>query len=132
MKRLILFAILLAGCGEQSTSYFKIAGGGLQFNLGSAQATMIVVAQQVSPPPDGSTLEAQFDIPGTNTRQSLSEPITNDRLQYKFQTKPLTGLVKDAQYHVSILVHDKDGKVIDQKDTVFTSDEDQSTLPTKP
>ena len=132
MRRLIFISLLLASCGEQPASYFKIAGGGLQFNLGTAQATMIVVAQQVSPPPMGSTLEAQFDIPGSNTRQSLSTPISNDRLQYRFETKPLSGITKGANYNVSILLHDKDGKIIDRKNTVFTSDEDQSALPTKP
>ena len=131
MKRLIFCALLLTACGEQKTDTFKIAGGGLQFNLGTSQATMIVIAQQIASPPNGATLEAQFDLPGTNTRQSLSQPITHDRLQYRFESQALTGLVKGANYNVSILLHDKNGTVIERKDTVFTSSEDQSDLPIK-
>ena len=132
MKRLVVTVLILAGCGQQPTSYLKIAGGGLQFNLATAEATMIVVAQQTSAMPANSTLEAQFDIPGTNTRQSVNVPVTNDRLQYKLESKPLTGITKGGRYNVSILLHDKDGKVLDRKDTVYVSDQDQSTLPSKP
>ena len=132
MKRLLIVSLLLAGCGETSPSYIKIAGGGLQFNLATSQATMIVVAQQTSPLPPDSTIEALFDLPGTNTRQSVSLPTTQGRLQYMLQSKPLTGITLGGRYNVSLVLHDKDGKVLDSKETTYVSDQDQSTLPNKP
>lgn len=132
MKRLIIAALLLTGCGETTPSYLKIAGGGLQFNLATSQATMIVVAQQTSPLPPDSTIEALFDLPGTNTRQSVSEPTTQGRLQYMLQSKALTGITLGGRYNVSIVLHDKDGKVLDHKEMTYVSDQDQATLPNKP
>ena len=132
MKHLIIVSLLLTGCGETSPNYIKIAGGGLQFNLATAQATMIVVAQQTSPLPPNSTIEALFDLPGTNTRQSISMPTTQGRLQYMLQSKALTGITLGGRYNVSVVLHDKDGKVLDYKETTYVSDQDQATLPNKP
>jgi hypothetical protein len=132
MKRLIIACLLLSGCGETAPNYFKIAGGGLQFNLATSQASMIVVAQQTSPMPPNSTLEALFDLPGTNTRQSVSVPTSQGRLQYMLQSKALTGITLGGRYSVSVLLHDKDGKVLDQKETTYVSDQDQALLPNKP
>ena len=132
MKRLIIACLLISGCGETAPSYFKIAGGGLQFNLATSQASMIVVAQQTSPMPPNSTLEALFDLPGTNTRQSVSMPTSQGRLQYMLQSKALTGITLGGRYNVSVLLHDKNGKVLDQKETTYVSDQDQALLPNKP
>ena len=51
---------------------------------------------------------------------------------YKLQSDPLTHITKGGQYTVTIRLLDKAGKELDKKDRVFISDEDQSTLPSKP
>ena len=133
MKRFVFLALLLTGCFEQGPiQYLKIAGGGIQFNYRVSEASMVVVAQQTHPFPDGSHVEALFDVPGTNTRQSVSSPAVDGKLTYLLQSQKLAGITKGGKYNVTIRLIDKGGTELDHKDTVFTSDEDQSTLPDKP
>jgi hypothetical protein len=133
MKYLLAFVLLLAGCGDNGpTQYLKISGGGIQFNYRYSQASMVVVAQTTHPLPDGSRIEAQFDLPGTNTRESVFSQPFEGKLSYLLHSQNMTGFTKGGKYNVSVLLLDKDGKELDRKETVFTSDEDQSTLPDKP
>ena len=133
MKYILILAFLLAGCGDQGpTQYIKIAGGGIQFNYRYSEASMIVIAQQKYPLPEGSTVEALFDIPGTATRQSVTLPAMEGKLTYKLQSDPLTHITKGGKYNVTIRLLDKMGKEMDKQDQIFISDEDQSTLPSKP
>ncbi|MDE2383673.1 MAG: hypothetical protein KGO53_03555 [Alphaproteobacteria bacterium] len=126
-------ALLLAGCGDDSPpSYLKIAGGGIQFNYRVSEASMVVIAQQTYPLPAGSSVEALFDVPGTTTRQSVTLPSMEGKLTYRLQSDKLFNITKGGQYKVTIRLVDAGGKELDHKDTVFISDEDQSTLPTKP
>ena len=129
----MLLALMLAGCGESGPiQYLKIAGGGIQFNYRYSQASMVVVAQQTHPLPESSHIEALFDVPGTNTRETVSSPTIDGKLSYLLQSPKLTGFTKGGKYNVTIRLIDKTGKELDRKDTIFTSDEDQSTLPDKP
>lgn len=130
----ICAALLLGACGEDSgpKDYLKIAGGGITFNYRYSQAGMVVIAQQKYPLPEGSTVEAQFDLPGQNVRQTVSLPALAGKLTYKLQSDPLTGLKKGGQYNVTIRLIDKDGKQLDRDDRIFVSDEDQANLPDKP
>jgi hypothetical protein len=127
-------ALLLSGCWEASgpADYLKIIGGGLNFNYRYSQAFMIVVGKQVTPLPEGSTLEAAFQVPGSDTPQIVRSARIEGKLVYKLQTEPVLGIVKGGKYQVTLRLLDKDGKELDRDETVYTSDVDQSTLPTKP
>ena len=130
---LVFIAVLLGACGDNGPpSYLKIAGGGIQFNYRVSEATMVVIAQQTQPLPAGSVVEALFDRPGTNTRQSVSLPALDGKLTYRLQSDKLMGITKGGKYNVTIRLLDSTGKELDRKDTVYESDEDQSTLPTEP
>lgn len=132
--RLLVLAVALSACGDDSgpKDYLKIAGGGIIFNYRYSQAGMVVIAQQKYPLPAGSTVEAQFDLPGQNTRETVALPAMEGKLTYKLQSGPLTGFKKGGHYNVTIRLLDNAGKELDRDDTKFTSDEDQSTLPSKP
>ena len=133
MKRLVAFAFLLTGCGDNGpTQYLKISGGGIQFNYRYSEASMVVVAQLTHPLPDDSRIEALFDLPGTNTRQSVLTQPFEGKLSYLLQSQKLAGISKGGKYNVTVLLLDKGGKELDRQEKVFTSDEDQSTLPDKP
>jgi hypothetical protein len=131
---LLLFtALTLSACGDDGPpQYLKIAGGGIQFNYRISEASMVVVAQQTQPLPPGSRVEALFDVPGTTERQSTFSPAMEGKLTYLLQSDKLMNITKGGQYKVTIRLIDQSGKELDRKDTVFTSDEDQATLPTKP
>ena len=100
----ILVTLFLSACGDENApkDYIKIAGGGIAFNYRYSQASMIVIAQQIYPFPDGSTVEALFDVPGTATRQSVTLPSMEGKLTYKLQSDPLTHITKGGQYTVTI------------------------------
>lgn len=131
---LALMCLGLAACGDDNgpKDYLKIAGGGITFNYRYSQASMIVIAQQKYPLPVGSTVEAQFDLPGQNVRQIVTLPAMEGKLTYKLQSDPLTGIKKGSEYNVTIRLLDASGKQLDRDDQIFVSDEDQATLPTKP
>ena len=128
---LVLVATALAACGDEK-EFIKIAGGGITFNYRYSEAGMTVIAQQKQTLPAGGTVEALFDVPGTNTRQLVSIPVLEGKLTYKLQSLPLTGFKKGGEYKVTIRVLDAKGLELDHKERIFVSDVDQATLPTKP
>jgi hypothetical protein len=127
---MFLLAVTLGGCG--SGDYVKIAGGGISFNYRYSQAFMVVIAEQRRPLPQGSTVQALFDVPGSTNRAIVQLPAMEGKLTYKLQTEPLLGFTKGGTYKVSVALIGADGKTIESHDTTYVSDEDQSTLPTKP
>jgi hypothetical protein len=132
-KILFLGALVLSACGDDygPKDYLKIAGGGITFNYRYSQAGMVVIAQQKYPLPEGSVIEAQFDQPGQEARQTTSLPAIAGKLTYKLQSDVMTGLQKGGEYKVTIRLLDKAGKELDRDDRIYVSDQDQSTLPTK-
>ncbi len=133
-KFLVLFALLLAGCGAEETSseYLRIAGGGITFNYRYSQATMVLVARTMKSLPEGGMVEVLFDIPGETARESVRRPVIIGKLTYKMESKYLTGIKKGVALKVTLRALDKAGVVLDTKETSFTSDVDQDTLPSKP
>jgi hypothetical protein len=126
-------ALVLSSCKEEGPpDYMKIAGGGITFNYRYSQATMVLVGKQLSPLPEGSRVEALFDIPGEQEPELVSRPAHSGKLTYKLESKYLTGIKKGVPLKAILRVVDKDGKEIDRDETAFTSDVDQSTLPSKP
>jgi hypothetical protein len=135
MKNGVLFicALALVACGDSGPKdYLKIAGGGIIFNYRYSQAGMVVIAQQKYPLPEGSIVEALFDLPGQAARQSTRLPAMKGKLTYKLQSDPMVGFKKGGEYKVTVLLIDNKGKELDRDDRIFVSDVDQSTLPTKP
>jgi hypothetical protein len=131
---LIILCFLLSACGDESgpQDYLKIAGGGITYNYRYSQASMVVIAQQKYPLPDGSIVEAQFDLPNQSARQIVTLPAITGKLTYKLQSDPLLGIKKGGEYSVTIRLLDQSGKQLDRDDRVYISDVDQATLPTKP
>jgi hypothetical protein len=123
----------LAACGENGPKdYMTIAGGGLTFNYRYSQATMVIVGRQISPLPEGATVEALFDIPGTDQRETVSRPRIAGKLSYKLESSYLQNIKKGEPLNVTLRVLDAKGVELDREETTFTSDVDQDTLPSKP
>jgi hypothetical protein len=128
-----LSVVLLAGCGENGRpDYMKIAGGGLTFNYRYSEARAVIVGRQVTPLPQGASVEALFDIPGETRRERVSRPAIEGKLTYKLESSPLFGIKKGIPLKVTLLVIDAAGKEIDREETQYVSDVDQDGLPTKP
>lgn len=132
-RRLLLAAPLLAlaGCGSaESGPFLAYAGGGFIFNYRTANHYYGLVMRQRRPLPEGGRIEVRFEVPGGEEVQS--EPVTAGRLQYKFQTGDLDGIVPGHGYTASVRLLDPAGKELERFDKRFTTTVDQSTLPDKP
>ncbi len=126
----LILTTMLGACG--SGDYVKIAGGGISFNYRYSQASMVVIAEQRRPLPQGAIVQALFDVPDSANRAIVQLPVMEGKLTYKLQTDPLVGFTKGGNYKVTVALVGADGKTIESHETIYTSDEDQSTLPKKP
>lgn len=139
MKGRLVFAIccclglVLSGCKEQTPEPFlKIVGGSFMFNYRYSKMTYGFVARQLKPLPEGSVLEASFDLPDTERKFVVTKPVKAGQLQYSFETEGLRGVRKDTPYKVRLkLLEAGTGKELAMLERVFKSDVDQDGLPTK-
>ena len=139
MKGRLVFAIccclglVLSGCKEQTPEPFlKIVGGSFMFNYRYSKMTYGFVARQLRPLPEGSVLEASFDLPNTDRKFVITKPVKAGQLQYSFETEGLRGVQKNTPYKVQLkLLEANTGKQLAMVEKVFKSDVDQDILPTK-
>lgn len=139
MKGRLVFAIccclglVLSGCKEQTPEPFlKIVGGSFIFNYRYSKMTYGFVARQLRPLPEGSVLEASFDLPDTDRKFVITKPVKAGQLQYSFETEGLRGVQKNTPYKVQLkLLEANTGIELAMVEQVFKSDVDQNVLPTK-
>ena len=125
--------LVLSACEEQAPQPFlKIVGGGFIFNYRYSKMTYGFVARQLRPLPEGSVLEASFDLPATERKFVITKPAKAGQLQYSFETEGLRGVQKNTPYKVRLkLLEANTGKELAMLEQVFKSDVDQDGLPTK-
>jgi len=123
----------LSACKEEApTPFLKIVGGSFLFNYRYSKMSYGFVARQLRPLPEGSILEASFDLPGTDRKFVVTKPARTGQLQYSFETEALRGVRKDTPYKVQLkLLEANTGKELALVEQVFKSDVDQDTLPSK-
>jgi hypothetical protein len=125
--------LVLSACKEEApTPFLKIVGGSFLFNYRYSQMSYGFVARQLKPLPEGSVLEASFDLPDTERKFVVTKPVRAGQLQYSFETEALRGVRKNTPYKVQLRLLEADtGKELALVEQVFKSDVDQATLPTK-
>jgi hypothetical protein len=125
--------LFLSACKDEApTPFLKIVGGGFIFNYRYSKMTYGFVARQLRPMPEGSVLEASFDLPATERKFVITKPVKAGQLQYSFETEGLRGVQKDTPYKVQLkLLEANTGKELALIEQVFKSDTDQDALPTK-
>lgn len=131
----LAFSLLfLFGCGDNQKpqSYVQFIGGGLTFNYRYSKASIVVVIRRVAPMNEGSKFVTLFEIPGETAPQRIEVANNPNALDFKFESKALTGIKKGVPLHVSILAIDEKGIQLDEIKKQFVSDVDQDTLPNKP
>jgi hypothetical protein len=130
---LLAATLLLAGCEEDASKpYLAYAGGGFVFNYRTADHYYGFVAKPLKPLPEGSIVEAEFELPGEANTLVLREPAAFGRLQYMFRTPSLRGIVKDKTYTTVLRLIAADGKELASYSRSFQTDVDQAALPDKP
>jgi hypothetical protein len=125
--------LVLSACKEEApTPFVKIVGGSFLFNYRYSKMSYGFVARQLKPLPEGSVLEASFDLPDTERKFVVTKPVKAGQLQYSFESEALRGVRKNTPYKVQLKLLEADtGKELALVEQVFKSDVDQATLPTK-
>ena len=133
LKAAVFLGLLAAGCDDQSNKPFvKIAGGGFTFNYRYAIMNYGFVVKPLRPLPEGSTLEARFEIPGEVKKLVLTLPAVTGKMLYGFETPALQGVKKDVPYKATLRLLEKDtGKELAVLEQAFFSGTDQDALPSK-
>jgi len=126
-------AAAIAGCEDGGDRpYLEVAGGSFVFNYRIAQLTYGIVLRQLKPVPEGSVIEASFDLPG-GIKHVEVKPTRPGSLQYSFESPPLKGARKNDVYVLRIrLLKSVGGEALAALEKKYTVEVDQSTLPSKP
>jgi hypothetical protein len=129
----VVLATLVSGCEQQSDKpYLKIQGGGFVFNYRYSAMSYGFVAKPLRPLPEGSVLEASFDIPGSTERYTSKMPAAKGKMSYAFESPRLAGVEKGKPYKVTLRLFDVDGgKEIAVLEQTYRTDKNQAELPTK-
>ncbi|MFZ5675768.1 MAG: hypothetical protein ACOZAM_22650 [Pseudomonadota bacterium] len=129
----LLAALLLTACGEDPNApYLSFAGGGFVFNYRNAEAFYGFVAKPLRTLPEGGTIEAQFEVPGSPEPAKVTEKIVTGQVQYAFKSPGLTGIQPKRDYKAVMRLLDSQGKEVARYEQNFHTDVDQSTLPNQP
>ncbi len=125
--------VLLAACSDKGDSNFlEIRGGGFMFNYRLAEATAGFVAVPLKGLPEGAAIEASFENPAGGAPLTMRQSAAATQKMFEFSTPPLTGVVKDKEYALTVKLVGADGKVLQEIDRKLKSSLDQSVLPEKP
>src|SRR6185312_17120497 len=107
----LVFALFLAGCGEDPNSpYLSFAGGGFVFNYRNAEAFYGFIARPLRTLPEGGVIEAQFEVPGTPEPAISREKVVPGKVQYSFQSPNPTGIEAKRAYKAVLRLIDAQGK----------------------
>jgi hypothetical protein len=126
--------LALAACRDtgEDGEHFRIDGKLFIFNYRVATATYLVNIVPVGPPGDGQTAVASFENPAGGEPIVVRQKIRPRLAKTTIESPPLTCVVKDRPYAVSIRIEGADGAVLQTIDTTMMSSEDQTILPDRP
>ena len=131
---LLLAAGALGACRESGKEgeYFALSGKLFEFNYRLAKATYVVTLNPLKPVGEGQVAVASFENPAGGEPIVIQQKIWPKLPHVTLESPPLTCVVKDKPYTVSIKIQGPDGAVMQTIDTTITSSLDQSILPDRP
>jgi len=131
---LVVVMCALMGCKEDPNSpYLEFIGGGFIFNYRNADAYYGFVAKPLRTLPEGSIIEAQFELPNMAEPYVETQKTAPGMMQFSFRTPELAGIEKGHPYKVVMrLLAAPGGAEIARYEATFSSDVAQASLPSKP
>lgn len=124
----IAAVFLLAGCSESKGKYVEIERGGFLFDYQLAQVKAGFTAKTLKSLPQGGILEASFENPAGGEALIVKLPVSGAS-EYDFLSPPITGVVKDKEYEVTLRVRNSRGDEVQRIEMAFASEMDGSTMP---
>ena len=129
----LLVALALSGCRESGDGkLFEVSGRLFEFNYRLARATYVVTLNPLRPMREGQVAIATFENPAGGPPFVVNQPIWPKMRHVTLTSPPLTCVVKNRPYSVSIHIKDKDGAVLQEIKTTLISNMDQTILPDEP
>ena len=131
---LLLAAAALGACRDEGGAgeYFAISGRLFEFNYRLARATYIVTLNPLKPMDGSQTAVGTFENPAGGDPITVRQKIWPRLSHVTIESPPLTCVIKDKPYQVTIDIEDANGAVVQTLDTTITSSLDQSVLPDRP
>jgi hypothetical protein len=131
--RMLLVALLLAGCSDEARqSYMTLSGRLFIFNPRVASATYVVTFAINKTPPEGSHVIATFENPAGGAALVVDQKIFPAQQKISLESPNLTCIKKDRRYSFEVVLQDATGKEIQRVSSSIASSLDQSIMPDAP
>jgi len=129
-----LLLVAVGGCRESDgeAELFAISSKLFVFNYRVATATYLVNLTPLQPVGEGETAVARFENPAGGKPLVVRQKIWPKLAKTTIESPPLSCVVKDRPYTVTIEIEASDGTVRQRIETTMTSSEDQTLLPDAP
>lgn len=130
----LITVAMLGACRDEGGEgqYFAVSGRLFEFNYRLARATYIVTLDPLRPLDGSQTAVGTFENPAGGEPIVVRQKIWPRLSHVTIESPPLTCVVKDKPYAVTITIEDAGGAVVQTLDTTITSSLDQTILPDRP
>ncbi|MEI9406222.1 hypothetical protein [Mesorhizobium argentiipisi] len=126
-------AVTLGACRDTGNDQlFAISGKLFEFNYRLAIATYVITLKPLRPIADGQVAVVSFQNPAGGEPLVVNQKIWPKLPHITLTSPPLSCVVKDKPYKISIRIEDASGTLLQSIDTTMTSSEDQTMLPDRP
>lgn len=130
---LLLLLLGLLGCSDVSRqSYLELSGRIFLFNPRIAEANYVVTLNVLKEPPEGSTVEVDFDNPAGGAKLHMNQTLRPGQKKISFESEPLFCIKKDRRYVFKVMLKDEHGTLLQAVESSIVSTLDQSVLPDAP
>jgi hypothetical protein len=126
-------AVALGACRESGKdALYEISGRLFEFNYRLGIATYVITLNPLRPMGEGQVAVVRFQNPAGGDPLEVRQKIWPKLPHITLTSPPLTCVMKDRTYAVSIRIEDANGELLQALDTTLTSSMDQSILPDEP
>ncbi|MDX8432042.1 MULTISPECIES: hypothetical protein [Mesorhizobium] len=129
----LLTVAVLGACRDSGKEQlFAISGKLFEFNYRLGIATYVVTLNPLRPMGEGQVAVVSFQNPAGGDPIIVNQKIWPKLPHITLTSPPLTCVVKDKPYSISIRIEDANGTLLQSFETTLTSSMDQSVLPDRP
>ncbi|RWE03820.1 hypothetical protein [Mesorhizobium sp.] len=129
----LIAAAALGACRDTGKEQlFAISGKLFEFNYRLGIATYVITLRPLRPMAEGQVAVVNFQNPAGGDPLIVNQKIWPKLPHITLTSPPLSCVVKDKPYSVTIRIEDSSGTLLQSLETTMTSTEDQTMLPDRP